>query len=200
MCKVRYSAHWYHVVPHHCPNFIATQVEQDWFYKTRGELRRYYQNDPWKVDNVMDKANFTLGTRVIPLYARYNSETRNHESLAHMWKDWYADYFDEAIAPWPRLIVRLEDLVFYPHETVKQICECVEGVYVGEENLSLKLNSSKGVKPDNIHGNDKTGLLKAIISHTLNNRTEGMTQEDADFAAKTLENSVMQLFGYKPPQ
>jgi hypothetical protein len=117
-----------------------------------------------------------------------------------MWKDWYADYFDETIAPWPWLMVRLEDLVFYPHETIQQICDCVGGDYVGEEKLSLQLDSSKGVAPDKIHGSDKTGLIKAMLSHTLNNRTEGMTPEDAAYAATALEDSVMQLFGYKPPR
>lgn len=200
MCKVRYSAHWYHIVPEHCPNFISTQVERDWYYKTKSQLKRHYENDVWKIDNVLDKANYTLGMRVIPLYARYKSETRNHDSLAHMWKDWYADYYDETITPWPRLMVRLEDLVFYPHETIQQICDCVEGEYVGEERLTLKLNSSKGVEPDHIHGSDKPGYVKAMLSHILNNRTEGMTPEDADYAAKALEDSVMQIFGYKLPR
>ena len=199
MCRVRYATHWYHIVPDHCPNFIATQVERDWFHKSRAELRRHYNKDPWKVDNVWEKANYTVDTKVIPVWVRYKSETRNHESLAHMWKEWYDEYFDESIASWPRLMVRLEDLVFYPHETLKQICECVEGTYVGEENLVLSMDSVKGKNADNIHGKDKTGLIKAMISHALNNRTEGMTVEDADFAKKILQNSVMQVFGYKLP-
>jgi hypothetical protein len=174
-------------------------VERDWFHKTQYELKRHYRNDPWKVDNVKEKANFTLDAKVIPLWVRYKSETRNHESLAHMWKDWYAEYYNETVADWPRLMVRLEDLVFYPHETLKQICDCVEGTYVGEENLSLSMDSAKGIQPDKIHGSDKTGLVQAMISHVLKNRTEGMTVEDADFAKTTLENSVMQIFGYKPP-
>jgi hypothetical protein len=88
MCKVRYAAHWYHIVPDHCPNFIATQVERDWFNKTKKELQDHYDRDVWKVDNVLEKANYTLDSKVIPLWVRYKSEIRNHESLAHMWKDW----------------------------------------------------------------------------------------------------------------
>ena len=64
MCKSRYSAHWYHIVPDHCPNFIANDVEKEWFYKKRPEVRKHYDGDPWKVDNVMNKANFTLDKKV----------------------------------------------------------------------------------------------------------------------------------------
>ena len=88
MCKVRYAAHWYHIVPEHCPNFIATQVEKDWYNVTKRQLRKHYDGDVWKVDNVFEKANYTLDSNVIPLWVRYKSETRNHDSLAHMWKDW----------------------------------------------------------------------------------------------------------------
>ena len=58
MCKVRYAAHWYHVVPDHCPNLIATQVERDWYNVTKRQLRKHYDGDVWKVDNVFEKANY----------------------------------------------------------------------------------------------------------------------------------------------
>mmetsp|Transcript_24051 Transcript_24051/g.56870 ORF Transcript_24051/g.56870 Transcript_24051/m.56870 type:complete len:429 (-) Transcript_24051:1887-3173(-) len=195
MCKVRYAAHWYHVVPDHCPNFIATQIERDWYNKTKLQLRKHYNGDVWKIDNVFEKANYTLDSNVIPLWVRYKSETRNHDSLAHMWKDWYDEYYN---VDWPRLMVRLEDLVFYPHETVRKICECVDGKYVGDDNLSMTLDSAKA-KDDKIHGKDRTGLVRAMIAHVTQNRTKGMTLDDAAFAKQTLEDSVMRTFGYKSP-
>lgn len=79
MCRVRYSAHWYHVVPDHCPNFIANDVEKEWFFKKRPEVRKHYDADPWKVDNVMNKANYTLDKRVstrTPSFYSTTSTTR----------------------------------------------------------------------------------------------------------------------------
>lgn len=95
-------------------------------------------------------------------------------------------------------MVRLEDLVFYPHETVRKICECVDGKYVGDDNLSMTLDSAKA-KDDKIHGKDRTGLVRAMIAHVTQNRTKGMTLDDAAFAKQTLEDSVMRTFGYKSP-
>jgi len=192
MCKVRYAAHWYHVVPDHCPNFVPNHVEREWFNKNKKEIRKHYNNDVWKVDNVFNKANYTLDKDVIPLWVRYHSENREHTSLAHMWADWYNDYYQ---ADYPRLLVRLEDLVFYPHETLKAICDCANdgpGItdtehnpsdrdhpqndnnierafeYVGDENLELSLESAiggSGVGVDNIHGKDRTGLFGAMKKH-----------------------------------
>lgn len=255
MCKTRYAAHWYHIVPYHCPNFIPNQVEWDWYNKTKDEITKFYNNDKakvWKVDNVMNKANYTLDKSVVPLYVKYHSENSTHDSLVqvyitivqvqntykhlsvpvlsncfsttlysmhqcthffivipsllylvrrHMWKDWYQDYYD---ATYPRLMIRLEDLVFYPHETIKQVCECVDGgIYVGDENLILSLESAiqgsgKGV--DNIHGHDRTGLLGAMSKHISGDRTEGMTHDDYKFATNVLQQSdVMKYFQYKFP-
>ena len=204
MCKTRYAAHWYHIVPNHCPNFLATQLEKDWFNKTKEEVQDYYKNEKqkiWMVDNVINKANYTIDKNIIPLYVKYNSENSTHDSLVHMWKDWYQDYYD---VKYPRLMIRLEDLVFYPHETIRQVCECVEGaVYVGDENLQLNLNSAiggSGVGVDNIHGTDRTGLLGAMAKHIKSNKTKGMTKEDYNFAIAALtESDVMNYFRYKIP-
>lgn len=220
MCKTRYSAHWYHIAEIHCPNFIATDVERNWFFKTKQQIRQHYGPDPWKVDNVNEKANYTLDKKVIPLWVRYHSENWKHESLAHMWMDWYQDYYDAAF---PRLMIRLEDLVFYPHETIRQICECGGGSidandgkgyfeYVGDENLELSLDSSirtgKNLKTkemvDKIHGKDRVGLLGAMAKHagpfSDSHRANGMTKEDLKFATKVLKKSdVMSYFQYKVP-
>jgi hypothetical protein len=218
MCKSRYSAHWFHVVPDHCPNFIANNVEKEWFFKNKLEVRKHYEGDPWKVDNVVEKANYTLDKKVVPLWVRYHSENWQHKSLAHMWTDWYKDYYD---AEYPRLMIRLEDLVFYPHETLRQVCECAIGggggdatdtedgyfEYVGDENLVLSLDSAirgNGNSIDNIHGKDRTGLLGAMAKHagpySVSHRATGMTKEDLEFAAKVLKDSdTMSFFGYKVP-
>lgn len=132
-----------------------------------------------------------------------------------MWTDWYKDYYD---ADFPRLMIRLEDLVFYPHETLKQICECGGGSqdagngegyfeYIGDENLVLSLDSAirgEGKGVDNIHGKDRVGLLGAMAKHagtfSVSHRANGMTKEDLEFATGVLQESeAMSYFGYKVP-
>jgi hypothetical protein len=215
MCKTRYSAHWYHVGPlahnrsedrpdikdrhrYHCPNFVPSQIEKDWYHKTRKEIREVYGIDVWSVDNIINKANFTLRSDVIPVYVKYKSEIRYHRSLAHMWIDWYEDYLERV--DWPYLMVRLEDLVFYPHETVRKICECYGGgaTYVGDDQLTVPSGPSK--PSGTVHGAVQTGLMDAMVQHVTRNRTTGMTTDDLHFVRNVFRNSrLIQMFGYKVP-
>jgi len=69
---------------------------------------------------------------------RFGSGETHHQSLAHMYNDWYGHYYYEKLAsegtqrsieaPFPRLIVRFEDIIFFPLEVTKQICNCAGGV------------------------------------------------------------------------
>ena len=56
---------------------------------------------------------------------KYPEKAENWDSLAHVWSDWYGQYFH---ADYPRLIVRFEDLLFNVKEMANTICECVGGV------------------------------------------------------------------------
>ena len=206
MCKRRYSAHWFHVVPkpdtfvsmqplsYHCPNFIPTEIERTWFNKSKVFVRQYYGGDPWMVDNVIDKANYTLESSVIPVRVRYKVTNEFHDSMAHMWRDWYTEYFN---ATFPRLIVRLEDLVYNPRNVMKEVCECVGGSLA--PNLTLLVNSAKkGL--GNVHGKIKTGLLDAMFNHVHGNMTAGMTRDDVLFANAVLNDSpLVSTFGYRLP-
>jgi hypothetical protein len=193
MCKTRYSAHWFHVSQAHCPNLIPNHVEYEWFGKTKNFLRKFYGGDPWLIDNVNNKANFTLESSVVPLWVRYKTQNMNHDSLVHMWKDWNQEYYD---ATFPRLMVRLEDLVYHPRAVLTQMCHCVEGIL--SENFTLPEKSAKQGS-DNVHGKVKTGLLDAMIMHAQGNRTHGMTLDDLQFAREVLDQSIMKEFGYKHP-
>ena len=60
--------------------------------------------------------NFTVG------YKKH--DRRSYANLVEMWNEWYRAYAD---TPLPRLIVRYEDLLFEPRDTVRRICACVGG-------------------------------------------------------------------------
>ena len=70
--------------------------------------------------------------------------TKNYNSLLHFWKDWNNGYYIRdsttrnvtkkattiSNGPIPRLMVRLEDLVYHPEQVLKEICNCVGGKFV----------------------------------------------------------------------
>ena len=141
----------------------------------------------------MDKANFTLDSKVVPVRVRYKSTVEYHESLVHMWKDWYQEYFE---AEFPRLIVRLEDVVFHPEKVLKEVCNCVDGSL--SKTLTLTGESAKA-GDEKFHGKNLTNLADAMVSHVFTNRTKGMTRDDHTYAIEALEDSVMKTFGYTNP-
>jgi hypothetical protein len=125
--------------------------------------------DPWLRDNLLDTANFTLDSPAVPVRVRYKSGTLYHESLAAVWNEWYREYYD---ADFPRIIVRLEDLVFHAKEVVTKVCECFGG-----KMESDFLYVTKTAKVGEIHGSDRTDLFKWFTHWHLENRARNMTEE-----------------------
>ena len=199
MCRQNYAAIWYHIPgpEGHCPNFIPSDVEREWFNKSRRKVAEYFHYDWPKVRNVILKANFTLDMKTIPVSVRYKVEVARHESLVHFWKEWYQEYYD---ASFPRIMIRLEDLVFYPYETLKSVCDCVGGTFATKANLFLRGENIKNQSIVAHSRTQKTDLKSAFFLHLRSNRTHGMTSADKEFARIVLDNSVVrQFFGYKPP-
>ena len=194
----RYATHWFHEVNFHCPNLIPNDVERKFLPQALdGSYKRrrvdLHHKDPWLVDNVMNTANFTLQHKTVPVYVKYNRETINHDSLAHMWNDWYHDYYG---ASFPRVMVRYEDLLFYGQEVTTAACRCFGGrmkprfTHVGDS-----------AKKGSIHIN-KTSLIDNIIRFghkTELDRIKGMTEDDVAFAKQTLAQDLMETFAYHHP-
>ncbi|KAH8092333.1 hypothetical protein JL720_5302 [Aureococcus anophagefferens] len=47
-----------------------------------------------------------------------------YASLLDLWNVWYREYYDATL---PRLIVRYEDLLFDPQNTIREVCACAGG-------------------------------------------------------------------------
>jgi hypothetical protein len=191
------------LVSEHCPNFIPNQVEHEWYSKSKPEIQTYFHHDPFLVDNVVDKANFTLGTStVIPVRVRFKSDQVYYDSLAHFWKEFWkecwnpheGDYMDKMDGrnhhpkdnntDFPRLMIRMEDLVFFPQVVLKTICQCVGGSM--RHPLVLRGDTSK-----------KEPSKVAMISHIYTNRSQGMTFQDIAYASRILQDSaVIHALGY----
>jgi hypothetical protein len=142
----------------------------------------------------MDTANFTMEHKTIPVYVKYNRETTNHDSLAHMWNDWYHDYYN---ATFPRVIVRYEDLLFYAKEVTRAACRCFGGRLFPQFT-----HIGHSAKVGDIHMN-KTSLIDNMIKFNHNtdmDRVKGMTQDDLAFARVNLANDLMKSFAYRHPK
>ena len=191
MCQNPYSARWYHATGYHCPNLVPNDVERFFFNRSKTWLKNYSQKQI-TIQGLVLKAGYTLDMDHVPVKIAYKSYTAHHESLVHMWKDWYQDYYD---ATFPRLMVRMEDLVYHPRPVLKQVCECAGG-YLNKD-LKIPIISAKHGRGDGKRG---TGLVDAMINHGRGDRTMNMTHEDLQYSVSALKGSpIMGVFGYAAP-
>ena len=184
MCKNIYTARWWRNWPH-CPNIIATQPELKYVRTTVNNTELQFAGI------AIDNDNYS------PVRVEYKAGTMYHQSLVHMWRDWYEDYYQ---SKFPRLMIRLEDLVFHPESVVEQVCDCIGGIFA-PEGLQLQGEAPES-KTGGGHAVNPTDLTGAMIKHVFSNRTKGMNDADLQETIKILssdEHSMMDVFGYTHP-
>mmetsp|Transcript_4707 Transcript_4707/g.11262 ORF Transcript_4707/g.11262 Transcript_4707/m.11262 type:complete len:396 (+) Transcript_4707:142-1329(+) len=178
MCKNGYTAKWDHT---------KTQKKGDGKPRNCPALK-YGNTDksPWN-----------------PVTVTYAEKREDHHlSLAHLWNDWYSYYLDLGKRgggdDFPFLIIRMEDIVFYPKETIYKVCECAGGKIRDDQPFQLITDSAKGDSP----GHDaSTGVYEAWIKYSQPNTKERYAFSEADYknAQKTLNGTLMEALGYKHP-
>lgn len=113
----------------------------------------------------------------------------NYKSLLHLWGQWNRAYIEVKI---PHLVVRYEDVLFNPVETVSKICACTGGAMSSSfKNLSKQAKSGKGHGDG---GNDRARAL-AMYGDPLK-RVEGYSGEDLDFIRKNWDADLVRYFHY----
>ena len=136
-----------------------------------------YQNDAKRPFNVMVKyANFTT----------------QYTSLVELWNEWYQAYFD---APFPRLVVRFEDLIYHPRAVVQKACECAGGQLRNKFRYIVE-SAKKGEKQ---HGPQaqRTSYLTALSRYgTKEGRYKGFQPSDMNYAGQHLNTTLMQTLAY----
>ncbi|GKY91834.1 hypothetical protein MPSEU_000155000 [Mayamaea pseudoterrestris] len=176
MCRHEYGANWHHDKSLHCPNLIPIPAEQELLVKHHLNLSK---------------------TGAIPVEVHYAEFNVQHDSLIDFWNDWYREY---ANVKWPRLLVRFEDLVFFPQQVTKTVCECAGGELNHNRPFKFIVESAK--KGDAAHGklSDRTTYIDALVKYgTEQGRYKGYTREDLDYVRKHLDPKLMELFHYKYP-
>ena len=135
--------------------------------------------------NLLDEKN-----QSVPVKIKYAEFDRHHKSLVAFWNDWYGPYFE---AKFPHLIIRFEDLIYYPHRVVQTVCECAGGQL--RNKFHYIVDSAK--KGDAAHGAVKTSYLDALIRYgTKKGRYKGFQPRDLEFAGAHLNPNMMRLLGY----
>jgi len=175
MCKNPYTARWQHHTQ--CPNLKGDDTSND-----------HARNARWNQVTV-----------------KYGAATETYQSLAHLWNDWYNDYYQTAVAlldhntttHYPWIMIRMEDLVFHTVPTITRVCECAGGQIRTDRPFHYIVDSAKADSP----GHDTTtGVAEAWIKYSrpLPPRA-GFSVRDHAAARQALDPHLMQLFGYRHP-
>lgn len=143
----------------------------------------------------------------------------HHKSLAHMWNDWYGEYFYEnftmnatvdsqdrrvnAAAPFPRLMIRFEDIIFFPHEVTEQICKCAGGVIGHRPDDKDVANNTfhyvvRSAKTGGGHGpaSHRNGLVDSWIRYGKHDPRKEYDVETSSVAEEVLDELILKTFGY----
>lgn len=176
MCRHSYGADWPHD-PAHCPNLIPNEVDRELLLASH---KRY--------GAVGSTMNVTVS------YADFQ---QHHASLVSFWNDWYKAYVE---APFPRLIVRFEDVVFHPKQITKIVCECAGGQLNSVSNNKPFRYIVDSAKRGAAHGAEKTSYVDALVKYgTEAGRYTGFETADLAYARQHLNPALMRLFGYRYP-
>ena len=193
MCRHEYAAKWKHSKDH-CPNLVPTQKDLDKFPHLRGK-------------------------DLVPVEVKYTDGfSQSHKSLAHFWSDWYALYYynnnnnnvhdndnsssiHPKTSPFPRIIVRFEDLLFYGQQVTETLCTCGGGVPREDRPKGSFRHISESAKlGTKSHGKHKTDLVGALIKYgNQDHRFDNVTSDDLNMAKQLFDPTLMETFGYSHP-
>ena len=98
----------------------------------------------------------------LEMIVRYDGFKRSYESVLYLWNEYYEEYKNVDI---PFLLVRFEDLVFHPVETVTQVCECGGGKMSNRKFKYIVTSAKKGATA---HGamSQRTGFVDALMKYS----------------------------------
>ena len=137
--------------------------------------------------NLVDpKENSTIAVTV-----HFGVGNHTYPTLLHLWNRWYRQYYDSV--SYPRLIVRMEDLLFYPKETISLICDCVGGD-MNSSTFTVLTESAKTYARG--HGTHKTGFVDGWIKYGNQRTYEQFSAVDRIAAYEIVDKDMMSYFGY----
>jgi hypothetical protein len=131
-----------------------------------------------------------------PVNVRIGNDT--YDSLAHLWNDWYHQYWKDA--DFPFLMVRNEDLIFHAENITTQICQCAGGVIRTDQPFSHCVKAAKELRNKAV-GKDLTDMVEAWMNYGREQPIRGgFDKRDYVAARLFLDRELMQTFDYKHPR
>lgn len=147
--------------------------------------------------------------------ANFGSGPSHYKSLGHLWNDWYGEYMygnstttnvsggTITNAPFPRLIVRFEDIIFFPFEVTKQICACAGGI-LGHRNDDKDVANGtfhyvvRSAKAGMGHGpaSQRNGLIDSWVRYGSDDPKVAYSSFDVQVAKEVLDPWIMDTFEY----
>mmetsp|Transcript_20256 Transcript_20256/g.31661 ORF Transcript_20256/g.31661 Transcript_20256/m.31661 type:complete len:440 (-) Transcript_20256:2631-3950(-) len=146
------------------------------------------------------------------VHVKFGPGQTNHKSLGHLFNDWYGDYFysnstiDErnTTAPFPRLMIRFEDIIFFPKEVTEAVCKCAGGILGHRADDKDVANGTfhyvvRSAKAGFGHGppSHRNGLIDSWIRYgSVNPQTE-YSSDDLTLAQQVFDPLIMDAFAYR---
>lgn len=131
--------------------------------------------------------------------AKFGPGPSTHDSLAHMWNDWNGAYYDGNVS---RLMIRFEDVIFFPKETSRKVCNCVGGKLVTpkeKDGLFHYVIDSAKTGPGHGPGQKRNGLIDAWIKYGKARKTT-LHKSDLEFASQHVRRDIMDSLEWDFPE
>jgi len=132
----------------------------------------------------------------VNLRAKLAERWINYDSLAHLWNEWYGNYWRES--QFPFLIVRLEDLILRQYETTKIMCNCAGGAVPKPKSFKFAIDSAK-FGPGHGNQEERTNLLKAWTRYSKIEVKSDFSDIDYEASKEFLDANLMKMMQYKYP-
>ena len=145
---------------------------------------------------------------------RFGAGQTHHKSLGHLFNDWYGDYFysnstiddaskRNATAPFPRLMIRFEDIIFFPREVTEAVCKCAGGIIGHRADDKDVANGTfhyvvRSAKAGIGHGpqSRRNGLIDSWIRYGSANPKGEYSSNDLALAQQVLDPLILDTFAY----
>jgi hypothetical protein len=127
-------------------------------------------------------------------------QTQEYSSLLHYWNEWNGGYFHANTTTFPRLMIRLEDLVYFPKPTLNTICDCVGGQFLWiPELLSRKHGGLVGKRGNgNAQQQQHHPLIQAWQRHAnLRATMSQMDRQDQTATQDIMDFQLLHGLGYR---
>jgi len=136
----------------------------------------------------------------VPVKVRWSKDyTRRWPSMSDLWSSWYREYLDHP--DMPRLMIRFEDLLFHTEAVLEQVRDCV-GAEWRHSAFQYQAAPAK-THPYFAKYKPPSSLVSAMIKYGWDNRERrvgSMTEADLEFANRTIDSKLQELFHYPAPR